>query len=68
MNEQEIRLRCVELAVDQTRRESQPNFQKNVADLAAWFYSLTIEQPKADPVTEPLKGGRKRDKAPGSLE
>ena len=68
MNEQEIRLRCVELAVDQTRRESQPNFQKSVADLAAWFYSLTIEQPKADPATEPLKGGRKRDKAPGSLE
>lgn len=68
MTEQEIRLRCAELAVDQVRRENSGDFKNRVAELATWFYSLTIDQPKADPATEKPRAGRKQDKVPGSIE
>ena len=42
MEEQVIRLRCLELAIDRVNREQPSNFKEAVADLQDWFYNRII--------------------------
>jgi len=64
MTEQEIRLRCMELAIEQYRREqSTEPFKEHVAKLATWFYDWTVNV--LIPATAPAKErSGKKDKSP----
>lgn len=51
MDEQSIRLRCLELAIDRANKEQPVDFRQAVADLQDWFYNRIIgkvEVPKSE--------------------
>lgn len=50
-SERQIRLRCLELAVERSRVETPANFLERVAELQDKFYDLVVNLPgaKADP-------------------
>jgi len=58
MTDDDYRLRALELAVDQARREQAPTFREAVADLQTWFYHR-IKGEVTEPVAEKLQAGRK---------
>lgn len=59
MDETAIRLRCLELAIEQVRREAPAtNFRESVADTQTWFYNRIV--PPTEEVTP--KPGRQKDK------
>ncbi len=66
MTDQEIRLRCLELAIEHVRREGAyfpaPEKQLDrVAEIQTWFYDRIVEAPK--PVTTE-KPRNSKDKPP----
>lgn len=60
---EELKLRCLELAIEQIRKENLPDFKEGVANLQTWFYNRIISgdssalstQPAGD--KQPKKGG-----------
>lgn len=63
MTDQEIRLRCLELALEQVKREGigGKDFREAVADSQTWFYNRIVETPVTG---QGQKSGRQKDKPP----
>lgn len=63
MNDQEIRLRCLELAINQLKAERKDHDREAVADLQMWFYNRT--KPESDAPAQPAaRKGKGADKSP----
>ena len=58
MTDDDYRLRALELAVDQARREQVPTFREAVADLQTWFYHR-IKGEVTEPGADKPQAGRK---------
>lgn len=71
MTDPELRLRCLELALQHTKFSTTlENFQVSVAEMQTWFYNRLIPDPQ-EPKPETAKGPgrpRKADKAPSIFE
>ena len=66
MTNEEIKLRCLEMAIAQVVRESSwypapQNFLDRVAEIPTWFYDRIGEAPKPATVEKPQKS---KDKPP----
>lgn len=65
-----LRLRCLELAIEQVRRENSSNFKEDVAILQTWLYNRIVngDSPELSPTaTDKLVRRRRRtlpDEAP----
>lgn len=47
MDEDALKLRCLELAIEQARKENPPDFRHFVAETQDWFYNrIKGEKPK----------------------
>lgn len=67
MEDRELKLRCMEMALGQARLERPDNFEERVAYLATWFYDRIVraQDPSRDPQGQDrMKGKSKADKAP----
>ena len=49
MAEEDIKMRCLELAIEQAKREQPAEYRAFVADLQTWFYNQIVT---------PQKGGQ----------
>ena len=69
MDTHEIRLRCLELAINQARNEGTYGDLNHVAEISTRFYNHITEAPEPVPETEPVKKPRKTkaDKAVPSV-
>ena len=66
MTTEEIKLRCLEMAVEHVKREvaqypAPQNFLDRVAEIQTWFYDRIVEAPKPATVEKPQKS---KDKPP----
>lgn len=66
MDDAEIRLRCMEMALGQAKIEAQQNNLDRVAEIQTWFYNrITTSQPvSVDPMPTAAKGNKVKDKQP----
>jgi len=66
MTPEEMRLRCLELAIPQAQREGTPGDRNKIAEIASWFYNHITGGPAPEPETVPVQGKRKpkADKEP----
>jgi len=65
MTDDDYRLRALELAVEQIRREQVPTFREAVAELQTWFYHRIKGDPDLVAETQRGKGKAKAaDKSP----
>jgi|WetSurMetagenome_2_1015567.scaffolds.fasta_scaffold535815_2 hypothetical protein len=46
MTEEDIKLRCLELAIERARQEFPDDYRAYVADLQTWFYNRVVTQQK----------------------
>lgn len=63
MTDPELKLRCMELAMEQAKRENLHADRNAVAELQMWFYNRIIECGDAAPAVQPEKADGKRNKS-----
>jgi hypothetical protein len=70
MTAEEMRLRCVELAIPQAQREGHGANRNKIAEIATWFYNFTIngEEDKGVKPSPKTPGKTKADKVPPIFE
>lgn len=71
MTLEEIRLRCLELAMEQAKREGVHADRNAIANIATEFYNRIVIDPATQPEPEKAKGKRGRaaaDKSPEIFE
>lgn len=44
MDEVQVKLRCLEMAVERAKADNPADYRTYVADLAAWFYNQVVSQ------------------------
>lgn len=64
MDEETLRLRCLELAIEQVGKESPANWRDAVADLQSWLYNRIMSSDRESlsdsPVTDKLVRRKRR--------
>ncbi|WP_104668706.1 hypothetical protein [Ensifer adhaerens] len=68
MTDAEIRLRCLELAMEQAKREGLHSDRNAIADIATQFYNRIVIDPATPPEPEKAQGKRGRTAADKSPE
>lgn len=55
MQDDDLKLRCLELAIEQARKENPSDFRRFVADTQDWFYNRIKGDEKPKPVGRQAK-------------
>ena len=64
MTDAEIRLRCMELAMQQAKLEGSHSDRNAVAEIQTWFYDRIVSEPKPSETATGRKSKKDADKAP----
>ena len=66
MTDPELRLKCMELAMEQARRENLHANRTAVAELQTWFYNHIRDDGPEIPAASSLSEGKRRGRKPGT--
>lgn len=67
MDERQIRLRCLEMAVEHVRTYPIENFQEGVANLQTWFYNRIVVS-DSEKLSDASTGDKRRRKPAEQVE